>query len=329
MGNTTMAPAITQHQPERSGWKSLLRNEHIGLLLLLLIVLVYFAITTGNFATPRNLTNLFSSMAVLAILAAGQLFVVMGGGIDISIAAQVGVLSIVAVDLSQTLPYPLALTLVVLLGMFIGLVNGLAIVILKISPIITTIAMLQVLTGLGLILTGGQPRRNFSELYTLLGTGSIFGVPFIALLALAVLLLGALILNRTPLGRYAIAVGGNEQAAFLSGIRVRAVTVGTYVLNSMFVAIAAIALSSRTGSGLPNLASGMEITTIAAVFIGGVVWGGGRGTMMGAFLGVLLIAVIGNGLDLAGVNSPVQIIVTGCLMAAAVAMNSLRRKARL
>jgi ribose transport system permease protein len=319
---TALLPAGT---PQRSRLMDVLKGDHVVLLAILVTVAAYFSITSEFFLTSRNVTNLISSMAVLAILATGQLFVIVTGGIDISVAAQLGPLSIIAVDLSRSISYPLTLILVVLLGAAIGLVNGLMIVVLKISPIITTVAMLQALSGLSLLLTGGQPRRNFSDLYTALGTESLLGIPLIGLLAGAVLLIGALLLHRTPLGRYALAIGSNTEAAYLSGIRVRTTTVATYALNSVFVALAAIALSSRTGSGLPDLGGGIEITTIAAVFIGGVAWGGGRGTITGALLGVLLIGVIGNGLDLKGVNSHVQVIITGVLMAVAVAVTALRR----
>jgi ribose/xylose/arabinose/galactoside ABC-type transport system permease subunit len=319
---TALLPAGT---PQRSRLMDVLKGDHVVLLAILVTVAAYFSITSEFFLTSRNVTNLISSMAVLAILATGQLFVIVTGGIDISVAAQIGLLSIIAVDLSRSISYPLTLILVVLLGAAIGLVNGLMIVVLKISPIITTVAMLQALSGLSLLLTGGQPRRNFSDLYTALGTESLLGIPLIGLLAGAVLLIGALLLHRTPLGRYALAIGSNTEAAYLSGIRVRTTTVATYALNSVFVALAAIALSSRTGSGLPDLGGGIEITTIAAVFIGGVAWGGGRGTITGALLGVLLIGVIGNGLDLKGVNSHVQVIITGVLMAVAVAVTALRR----
>lgn len=310
----------------RSGLGSVIRGEHAVLIAILLVVVAFFALSSPVFFTGRNVQNLSSSIAVLAILSAGQLFVIISGGIDISVAAQVGFLSIVAIDLSQTLPVGVVVVAVILAGALIGLVNGVLIAWVRISPIITTVAMLQVLSGLSLLLTGGQPRRNFTPEYTALGTQSVAGIPLLALLAAAVMLLGAFLLNRTTLGRYAVAIGGNTDAAYLSGIKVKSFTAATYVLNSVFVALAAIALSSRTGSGLPDLGAGIEITTIAAVFIGGVAWGGGRGTMMGALLGVLLIGVIGNGLDLNSVNSNLQIIVTGLLMAAAVGLGMLRNR---
>lgn len=308
------------------GGRSVLSGEHAVLGGIIVLVVVIFAITSPVFFSARNITNLASSVAVLLILAVGQTFVIISGGIDISVAAQLGFLSIIAVDLSHSLPYGIVVILIVLAGAFIGLINGVMVAWVNVSPIITTVAMLQVLGGLSLLLTGGQPRRNFDPEYTALGTGSVWGIPSIALLAAGVFLLGALLLTRSTLGRYAVAIGGNSEAARLSGIQVRPFTAATYVLNSAFVALAAIALSSRTGSGLPDLGAGIEITTIAAVFIGGVAWGGGRGSMLGVLLGVLLIGVIGNGLDLNSVSSSVQTIITGLLMAAAVALGALRKR---
>src|SRR5699024_4925559 len=149
---------------------------------------------------------------------------------------------------------------------------------------------------------------------------------YIAMLSVAIILVGAFLLNRTKMGRYTVAIGGNRDAAYLAGIKVRSYEASTYVLNSIFVALAALALSSRTGSGLPDLASGIGITTIAAVFIGGGAWGGGRGTMFGTFLGVLLIGIIGNGLDLNSVSSHLQTILTGVLMAVAVGLGAMRKR---
>lgn len=309
-----------------SRFSSMLRGEYAILIGILLVMITYFALTSPVFFSTRNASNLGASIAVLAILAAGQLFVIISGGIDISVAAQVGFLSILAIDLSQTMPVAAVIPTVVLAGALIGLINGVMIAWGKISPIITTVAMLQVLSGLSLVLTGGQPRRNFTPEYTALGTQSLAGIPLLAILAAVILLLAGFLLNRTTLGRYAVAIGGNSEAAYLSGIKVKTYTAATYVLNSVFVAVAAIALSSRTGSGLPDLGAGIEITTIAAVFIGGVAWGGGRGSVIGAVLGVLLIGVIGNGLDLNSINSNIQIIITGLLMAAAVGLGMLRKR---
>ncbi|GAA1859776.1 sugar ABC transporter permease [Pseudonocardia ailaonensis] len=289
---------------------------------------VFFVIAEPLFGSSGNLQNLASQSAVLAMVAAGQLFAVLGGGIDLSVGAQVGLLSIIAVDLSHILPLGLVFLATLAVGCLVGLINGLAVTRLKISPIIATVAMLQILTGVNLAYTKGLPRRNFDPLYTALGTQKILGLPIAAILAVVVAIVAAFVLRRTVFGRYTYAIGGNSDAALLSGINVRSVKLGTYVVCSLFAALGALTLSSRTGSGIPDLGSGLEITSIAAVFIGGIAWGGGRGTVLGAMLGVILIAMLGNGLDLLSVQTNVQTIVTGILMAAAVALTQLRRGSR-
>jgi ribose transport system permease protein len=296
------------------------------LVLFLVVVAAYFYATEPLFGSVRNLQNVASQASVLAMMAAGQLFVILAGGIDLSVAAQVGLLSILAVDLSGSMPVALAFGLTILCGAVIGLINGVLVAYARISPIITTVASLQVISGINLLITEGLPRRNFESDYTALGTDSLLGIPAAAVLAFVAFVLAAFVLRGTSFGRYTYAIGGNAEAARLSGINVRWVTIGTYVVCSLFTALAAITLSSRTGSGLPDLGAGLEITTIAAVFIGGVAWGGGKGTAFGAMLGVLLIAMVGNGLDLNAVESHVQVIVTGVLMALAVAISELRKR---
>lgn len=317
--------------PRASRWDRL-RSGDLGeqwvLVLVLVVLATYFTQAQPLFGSSRNVQNLASQSAVLAMVSIGQLFAILAGGIDLSVGAQVGVLSIIAVELSLELPLIVALLLTVAAGCLTGLVNGLMVTRLRISPIIATVAMLQILSGLALAYTKGLPRRNFDELYTGLGTRTVLGLPISALLAGAVLVAAWFILRRTLLGRYTYAVGSNAEAARLSGIDVRQITLSSYVLCSLFTALGAITLSSRTGSGLPDLGSGLEITTVAAVFIGGVAWGGGRGTVVGAALGVLLIAVLGNGLDLLSVQSNVQTVITGVLMALAVALDQLRRRIR-
>jgi ribose transport system permease protein len=302
--------------------------EQTVLLGLLAVLCAYFYVRQPLFGSGSNIQNLTSQSSVLAMMAAGQLFVILAGGIDISVGAQVSLLSIWAVDLSHQLPLGVALAATIALGCAIGLVNGILVAYVRISPIITTVATLQIMHGYALWHTNGLPRRNFSASYNALGANNIWFVPAATALAVLVFLAAWFLLARTKFGRYTYAVGGNAEAARLSGINVRWVTIGTYVVCSLFTALAAITLSSKVGSGLPDLGTGLEITTIAAVFIGGVAWGGGAGTAVGALLGVLLISILGNGLDLSAVSSNVQTIVTGVLMALAVGLTQLRRGTR-
>lgn len=302
--------------------------EYAGLLLFLVGLCAYFAATQPLFASGANVQNLARQASVLAMLVAGQIFVVLAGGIDISVGAQVSLLSIVAVVFSQEMALPAALLLTVLVGCAIGLINGLLVTVARISPIITTIATWQLLLGFSLWYTNGLPKRNFDSDYAWLGGSEIAFLATPTLLAILVVALAWFLLNRTRFGRYTYAVGGNAEASRLSGVRVRLVLIGGYVVCSLFTALGAITLSSRVSSGLPDLGNGLEITAIAAVFIGGVAWGGGAGSVIGAVLGVALLSVLSNGLDLNAVNSNIQTMINGALILLAVGLNNLRRQRR-
>ncbi len=320
------APLDRRPLPGADVLRRIAAPEYAGLLVVLIGLVAYFAATEPLFTSGSNMQNLFRQASVLTMLVCGQIFVVLAGGIDISVGAQVSLLSIVAVVLSLEMPLPLALLLTVLVGCAIGLINGLLVTVARISPIITTIATWQLLLGFSLWYTNGLPKRNFDSDYAWLGSSKILFLATPTALAIVVVAAAWFLLNRTSFGRYTFAVGGNAEASRLSGIRVRGVLILGYVVCSLFTALAAITLSSRVGSGLPDLGNGLEITAIAAVFIGGVAWGGGAGSVIGAVLGVALLSVLSNGLDLNAVNSNIQTMVIGALILLAVGVNNLRRR---
>jgi ribose transport system permease protein len=298
-----------------------------GFLLLFVIALgIFFAIKTPIFVSEVNLQNLARQGAVLAMLAAGQIFPILVGGIDLSVGGQVSLLSVVAVLLSYHMTVPLAFAITILAGVGIGLVNGLLVTYGRISPIIATLGTWQLMAGYTLYYTKGLPLRNFSSDYRALGGDKIGFLAAPTLLAVILVVISWFLLTRTRFGRYVYAIGGNSEAARLSGINTNLTTIGAYVACSMFTAFGAITLSSRVGSGLPTLGGGLEIQTIAAVFIGGVAWGGGAGSVLGAALGVVLVSVLSNGLDLSAVSSDVQTMVTGFLVILAVGLNARRRR---
>jgi ribose transport system permease protein len=298
----------------------------MGLLGIVVVLCVYFTVTQPLFASTDNVQNLARQASVLAMMAAGQIFVILAGGIDISVGAQVSLLSIVAVVLSKQMALPAALLLTVLVGCLVGLINGLLVAFVRISPIITTIATWQLLLGFNLWYTNGLPKQTFDSDYAWLGGSQIWCLATPTLFAILVVALAWGLLNRTRFGRYTYAVGGNPEASRLSGVNVRWVTIATYVVCSLFTACAALTLSSRVSSGLPDLGNGLEIATIAAVFIGGVAWGGGAGSVLGAVLGVALLSILSNGLDLNAVDSNIQTMVNGALILVAVGLNNLRRR---
>lgn len=301
-------------------------SQELALLLIVLALAVGFGLYESVFWSDVNMQNLSRQGSVLTMVAVGSIFPILIGGIDLSVGGQVSMLSIFAVQLSHHMSVPAAFMLTIGAGMGVGLVNGILVTYARISPIIATLGTWQIMVGFTLWYTKGLPVRNFTDSYRSLGADNVWFVPAAALLALGVIIAAWVLLKRTRFGRYVYALGGNFEAARLSGVRTTLVTIGAYVTCAFFTSIAAITLSSRVGSGLPGLGGGLEIQAIAAVFIGGVAWGGGAGSVFGAALGVALVTVLGNGFDLAAVSSDVQTMVTGALVLLAVALNA-RRKA--
>ena len=300
-------------------------TQEVVLLLFVLTLAVIFGLYESVFWSGVNLQNVSRQGAVLAMVAAGSIFPILIGGIDLSVGGQISMLSIFAVQLSHNMPVSVAFLLTIGAGACIGLVNGLLVTYGRISPIIATLGTWQMMVGFTLWYTKGLPVRNFSESYRALGANNVWFLPAASFLALAIVVLAWFLLKRTRFGRYVYALGGNFEAARLSGVRTNLVTIAAYVTCATFTAVGAITLSSRVGSGLPGLGGGIEIQAIAAVFIGGVAWGGGAGSVWGAFLGVVLVTVLGNGLDLAAVSSDFQTMITGFLVILAVGLNARRR----
>jgi ribose transport system permease protein len=295
------------------------------LFLIVLALAVGFGFYESVFWSGVNLQNVSRQGAVLTMVACGSIFPILIGGIDLSVGGQVSMLSIFAVQLSHNMPVPTAFLLIIGIGTCIGLVNGLLVTYGRISPIIATLGTWQMMVGFTLWYTKGLPVRNFSDTYRSLGADKVWFLPAATVLAIGVVVVAWILLNRTRFGRYVYALGGNFEAARLSGVRTTFVTIAAYVACAIFTSIGAITLSSRVGSGLPGLGGGLEIQAIAAVFIGGVAWGGGAGSVIGAVLGVALITILGNGLDLAAVSSDVQTMITGFLVVLAVGINARRR----
>lgn len=297
------------------------------LFLIVLALAVAFGFYESIFWSGVNLQNVSRQGSVLTMVAAGSIFPILIGGIDLSVGGQVSMLSIFAVQLSHNMPIPIAFLLIIGAGIGIGLVNGLLVTYGRISPIIATLGTWQIMVGFTLWYTKGLPVRNFSDAYRALGADNVWFLPAATVLAIGVVLVAWTLLKRTRFGRYVYALGGNFEAARLSGVRTTFVTIAAYVTCAVFTSIGAITLSSRVGSGLPGLGGGLEIQAIAAVFIGGVAWGGGAGSVIGAVLGVALVTILGNGLDLAAVSSDVQTMITGFLVVLAVGINARRRSA--
>lgn len=291
-------------------------------------LMVFIALSVPNFLTADNAQNVARQAAVLTIVAVGQLFVIVIGGLDISVGAQVSLLAILAITLSLKVGVPLAFMVTVVAGAFIGLINGVVIAYLRVSPVIATLGSWQAMFGIALWWTKGVPVRNNSADYAALGSGQLGFIATPTLLAIVVAIAAWIVLKYSRLGRYFYAIGGNAEASHLVGIDVKQVTVWAYVLCSICAAIGAITLSSRTESGDPLIGSSLNLENVAAVFIGGAAWAGGSGSVIGVVLGVILLRVLENAFNLNGISTDLQTMITGVLIVVAVAGYGLKRRTR-
>jgi inositol transport system permease protein len=299
-----------------------------GLLIVFGIICLIISLTTPQFLTLSNLTIIVTQVSINALLAFGVTFVIITGGIDLSLGSIVAVTGVTSAMLAHPDSYPVLIPIVMglLAGLLMGAFNGFIITKSKIAPFIVTLGTMTIGRGLALILSDGRPVSNLSDSFNYLGSGTVFGIPFLILIFILVFALCSIILSKTVLGRHIYAIGGNEQAARASGINIDRVKLSVYSISGLLAGLAGILLASRITTGQPNAGAGFELDAIAAVVIGGTSTTGGRGTMTGTLIGVLLIGVINNGLDLLNVTSYYQQVVMGIIIIGAVIIDSLNQK---
>ncbi|MEV6541700.1 substrate-binding domain-containing protein [Streptomyces sp. NPDC051665] len=309
-----------------SGIRRLLLDN--GALTALIVLVIAMSALSGDFLTTDNLLNVGVQAAVTAILAFGVTFVIVSAGIDLSVGS-VAALSATVLAWSATqhgVPVVLAVVLAIATGIAAGLVNGFLIAYGKLPPFIATLAMLSVARGLSLVISQGSPIA-FPDSVSHLGDtlGGWLPVPVLVMIVMG--LIAAFILGRTYIGRSMYAIGGNEEAARLSGLRVSKQKLAIYALSGVFAAAAGIVLASRLSSAQPQAADGYELDAIAAVVIGGASLAGGTGKASGTLIGALILAVLRNGLNLLSVSAFWQQVVIGVVIALAVLLDTVRRKA--
>ncbi|MCX5283442.1 substrate-binding domain-containing protein [Streptomyces sp. NBC_00198] len=299
-----------------------------GALTALIVLVIAMSALSGDFLTTDNLLNIGVQAAVTAILAFGVTFVIVSAGIDLSVGSVAALSATVLAwtATSQGIPVWIAVLLAVATGIACGLVNGVLISYGKLPPFIATLAMLSVGRGLSLVISQGSPIA-FPDSVSHLGDtlGGWLPVPVLVMAVMG--LITAVILGRTYIGRSMYAIGGNEEAARLSGLRVKKQKLAIYALSGLFAAAAGIVLASRLSSAQPQAAQGYELDAIAAVVIGGASLAGGTGKASGTLIGALILAVLRNGLNLLSVSAFWQQVVIGVVIALAVLLDTVRRKA--
>jgi ribose/xylose/arabinose/galactoside ABC-type transport system permease subunit len=295
----------------------------------LVILCVVMTILSPYFLTFNNLFNVGTQIAVIAILALGQTFVIVSGGIDLSVGSVLGLAGIVFgwATAVANLPLPAALALGVGAGASAGLVNGLLITLGNLPPFIATLAMLSAARGLALVISGGVPLNPIPGPILTLGSGDLFGfVPLPVILMLVMWAITVGILYSTYAGRAMYAIGGNEEASRLSGINVSRQKLLIYTLSGLFAGIAGVLLTARLASAQPQAGFTFELDAIAAVVIGGASLSGGVGSASGTLIGALILGVLRNGLNLLNVSAFWQQVVIGAVIALAVMTDTLRRR---
>jgi ribose/xylose/arabinose/galactoside ABC-type transport system permease subunit len=309
-----------------------------GALIILFLLVVAFAIVTPDFLTVNNLINILRQYSVLMILAVGQTLVIVSRGIDLSVASNAALSgSVMGVAYAYwAWPEPASLLVGLAAGVAVGAFNGFVITRLDVPDFIATLGTFVAVRGIALLVTDGLPVPDFERAVegrtlpgtiSTLGVDSVLGMPLIAVVALVCALIGGFILSRTRLGRSAYAIGGNTEAARMSGIKVERSKMWIYVISGLLAAVGGFMLTGRQASANALMGEGLELQSIAAVVIGGTNLFGGEGRMSGTVIGVLIIGVLSNGLSIAGVAEFWQRVVNGLIIVAVVALDQWRRRA--
>jgi len=301
----------------------------------LIVLMVFFGLASPNFLQTENLVSILQATAVNGVLAIACTFVIISGGIDLSVGTMMTFCSVMAgVFLTYWgLPLPLGIAAAILFGALSGMVSGVLIAKLRIPPFITTLGMMMALKGLALVISGTKPIYfNDTEGFTAISQDSLIGtlvpavpIPNAVLILFLVAALASVVLNRTVLGRYTFALGSNEEAVRLSGVNVTFWKIVVYTVSGAICGIAGLLIASRLNSAQPALGQGYELDAIAAVVIGGTSLSGGSGTVLGTIIGALIMSVLTNGLRILSVAQEWQTVLTGVIIILAVYADILRR----
>jgi len=304
--------------------------DKYGVLFVFLFMFLFLSIaTTSTFLTSKNLLNVVRQVSVNGVIAVGMMFVLLTGGIDLSVGSVVALAGVISATFAHPGEYPLIVPILLglLVGLIVGGINAFFVVKTKIVPFIATMGMLSIAKGVALVISKGRPISNLSDSFCFIGSGNVFGFfPLLSLIMICCFIVGGIIQRRTRLGRYIFAIGGNENAARVSGIKVDACKAAVYIFSGFFAAIAGIVLAGRITTGSPASGEGYELDAIASVVIGGTSLNGGVGSIWGTLIGVLIIGILHNGMDLLNVSSYYQKITQGAIIILAVLLDTRSKR---
>lgn len=301
----------------------------VWILLVAAILAIILSFLSPYFMTVGNMTNLSKQVSIVAILAAGQAVVIISGGIDLSVGSILALSAVVIGALIQVDVNPIVATIAGLAtGTFAGFVNGVIITRGNIPPFIATLGMLGIARGLALVITKGVSYQVLEPLYLFIGNAKFLGLPIPLYFVIITYLVIAVVMHLRVFGRHVYAIGGNENVARLQGIAVNREKVKIYALSGFLAALAAVVMTGRLAATPPSVGQGIELQAIAAVIIGGVSFIGGRGLVITALVGALIMAMITNGLNILGISSFYQQVLIGIVIIVAVWFDNLKSQTR-
>ncbi len=298
-----------------------------AIVFVLIALVIFFSFTANNFFSINNTLNIARQVSMVGIAAAGMMFVLLVGGIDLSVGSQVTFTNIICAYMmvNMGMNMYLAILICIVMAIIAGLITGLFITKVKIPPFIATLAFMKILQGAAYLICGGLPIYGFTTEFKVIGQGYLAYIPIPVIIFAITFVLAWLLLYKTTYGRYYVAIGGNEEAAKLSGINVDVMKTSVYVLSSVFACIAGIVTLSRINTGSPNTGGGFEFDVIIACVLGGTSISGGSASVFGCLIGVFIMGVLANGMALANVSEYVQIVVQGVVLLLAVSFDCLQK----
>jgi len=300
-------------------------------MLILMVLMVLFSFSSPYFLTLRNLTNIVTQNTYFIIVAIGLSFVMIGGGIDLSVGYQMSLVGVVTAMCMVVyhLPVWLAVLIGMVIGTFLGFLNGFIVANIKVFPLIVTIATSTVFQGMSYIVSKAATYRGYPPEFLALTSGKFLGIPWDVWLTVAVVLFASFVYARTSYGWNVLALGGNEEAARLAGIKTKVMKISVYAICGFFTAIATMVMIAKANTTSSAFGPGTEFTALTAAILGGISFMGGEGNMLGLVTGVFILAVLGNGMQLAGLGTYAQFIVKGIILLAAVTFDEMQKSGRL
>lgn len=300
------------------------------MIFVLLLLMILFSVTSPYFFTLRNLINIVTQNTYFIIGAVGLSFVMIGGGIDLSVGYQMSLVGVVTAMCMTVfhLPVWVSVSLGLVLGTLLGLINGLIVTNIKVFPLIVTLATSMVFQGVSYLVSKAQTFRDYPDAFVWITKGKVLGMPFDVLLTIIIVLAASFIYAKTKYGWNVLALGGNEEASRLAGIKTKKIKVSVYALCGFFFAVATMVMISKSNTTGSNFGPGTEFTCLTAAIVGGISFMGGEGNMLGLVTGVFILAVLGNGMQLAGWGTYAQYIVRGLILLGAVAFDEYQRMSR-